>query len=85
MFGKREIINAINVADLRNVKAFKDVNECLNDICMAINILNKSLDRVLNYIEEVEDVRKESIIRNEVEKVKGKIGRPRKCRVIEGK
>jgi hypothetical protein len=85
MFGKKEIISAVSIADLRNVKAFKDVNEALDDIYMAINLLNTNMDRVLKYIEEAEEVRKEAVIKNEVEKMKKKVGRPRKCKVIEGK
>lgn len=85
MFGKKEIISAVSISDLRNVKAFKDVNEALDDIYMAINLLNTNMDRVLKYIEEAEEVRKESVIKNEVEKVKKKLGRPRKCKVIEGR
>jgi len=80
MFGKKEIISAVSIADLRSVKAFKDLSECLEDICIAISSLNKSMDRILHYIEEVEDLRKESVIKNEVEKVKKKIGRPKKVK-----
>jgi len=83
MFGKKEIMSAISVADLRNVKAFKDVNFALDDIYIAIGLLHESMDRILDYIDEVEEVRKETVIKNEVEKVKKKLGRPRKCKVIE--
>lgn len=83
MFGKKEIISAVSIADLRNVKAFKGLSECLEDVCISISSLNKSMERILHYIEEAEEVRKEAVIKNEVEKVKKKIGRPRKCKVIE--
>ena len=43
------------------------------------------MERILHYIEEAEEVRKEAVIKNEVEKMKKKVGRPRKCKVIEGK
>lgn len=83
MFGKKEIINAISVADLRNVKAFKDANACLDDIYISINMLNQNIDRIISYIEEVEEIKKEIIIKNKIEKVKKKLGRPRKCKVID--
>ena len=69
MFGINELVKSIN--DLR----FQISNLIVSVECLRLQLNNERL--------ELDNDRRRKVVSQEVEKAKKKVGRPRKCKVVE--